>query len=93
MRKINLLQQPVSSDPKLQELFTELSDTRFALAQAYVRFDNTTEPELVDAAIFEIRSLNARYSYLIRCVKEVSDASAPPCVAAGAMKGGRLCQS
>ena len=42
MRKINLLQQPVSSDPKLQELFTELSDTRFALAQAYVRFDNTT---------------------------------------------------
>ena len=32
MRKINLLQQPVSSDPKLQELFTELSDTRFALA-------------------------------------------------------------
>ena len=36
MRKINLLQQPVSSDPKLQELFTELSDTRFALAQASV---------------------------------------------------------
>ena len=55
MRKINLLQQPVSSDPKLQELFTELSDTRFALAQAYVRFDNTTEPELVDACIFELK--------------------------------------
>ena len=51
MRKINLLQQPVSSDPRLQELFTELSDTRFALAQAYVRFDNTTEPELVDRCV------------------------------------------
>ena len=46
MRKINLLQQSTASDPRLQELFTELSDTRFALAQAYVRFDNTTEPEL-----------------------------------------------
>ena len=37
MRKINLLQQPVSSDPKLQELFTELSDTRFAPDQALSR--------------------------------------------------------
>ena len=35
---------------------------------------------------------NARYSYLIRRVKEESEASAP-CVAAGAVKGGRLCQS
>ena len=66
MRKINLLQQPVSSDPKLQELFTELSDTRFALAQAYVRFDNTTEPELVDACIFELNALQSRYNYLLR---------------------------
>ena len=70
MRKINLLQQPVSSDPKLQELFTELSDTRFALAQAYVRFDNTTEPELVDACIFELNALQSRYNYLLRLVKE-----------------------
>jgi len=70
MRKINLLQQPVSSDPKLQELFTELSDTRFALAQAYARFDNTTEPELVDACIFELNALQSRYNYLLRLVKE-----------------------
>ena len=72
MRKINLLQQPVSSDPKLQELFTELSDTRFALAQAYVRFDNTTEPELVDACIFELNALQSRYNYLLRQIKERS---------------------
>ena len=71
MRKINLLQQPVSSDPKLQELFTELSDTRFALAQAYVRFDNTTEPELVDACIFELNALQSRYNYLLRLVKDL----------------------
>ena len=33
MRKINLLQQSTASDPRLQELLTELRDTRFALAQ------------------------------------------------------------
>ena len=70
MSKINLLQQPVASDPKLQELFTELSDTRFALAQAYTRFDNTTEPELVDACIFELNALQSRSNYLLRLVKE-----------------------
>ena len=79
--------------PTTDELKEELQNTAQALRNAYDRFNFVTEPELVDAAIFEIRSLNARYSYLIRCVEEVSDASAPPCVAAGAMKGGRLCQS
>ena len=83
MRKINLLQQPVSSDPKLQELFTELSDTRFALAQAYVRFDNTTEPELVDACIFN--ALQSRYNYLLRLVKESGGIAASRIYSEGAV--------
>lgn len=70
MRKVNILQRPVARDPRMQELFTELSDTRFALAQAYVRFDNTTEPELVDACIYELNALHSRYSYLLRLIKE-----------------------
>ena len=70
MRKINLLQQSTARDPRLQELFTEQNNTRCALAQAYVRFDNTTEPELVDACIFELNALQSRYNYLLRLVKE-----------------------
>ncbi len=70
MRKIDLLQRPVARDAELQELFGELSDTRFALAQAYTRFDNTTEPELVDACIYELNALHSRYGYLLRLVKE-----------------------
>ena len=85
LRKINLLQQPVSSDPKLQELFTELSDTRFALAQAYVRFDNTTEPELVDACIFELNALQSRYNYLLRLVKESGGIAASRIYSEGAV--------
>ena len=77
--------------PTEEELKEELKLTAQALRGAYDKFNFVTEPELVEAAIFEIRSLNARYSYLIRRVKELSEPSM--CVAAGAMKGGRLCQS
>ena len=85
MRKINLLQQPVSSDPKLQELFTELSDTRFALAQAYVRFDNTTEPELADACSIELNARQSRYNYLLRLVKESGGIAASRIYSEGAV--------
>ncbi len=85
MRKIDLLHRPVASDPKLQELFTELSDTRFALAQAYVRFDNTTEPELVDACIFELNALQSRYGYLLRLVKESGGIAAAKIYSEGAV--------
>jgi len=53
-----------------QELFSELSDTRFALSQAYVRFNNTAEPELIEAAIYEINAIEARYSFLLRRLKQ-----------------------
>ncbi len=77
--------------PTEEELKKELKFTAQALRGAYDKFNFVTEPELVESAIFEIRSLNARYSYLIRRVKELNEAAA--CVAAGAMEGGRACQS
>ena len=76
MRKTNLLRRNIARDSSLQELFTELSDTRFALSQAFDRFNNTTEPELVDACIFEISATQARYSYLLRVIKEHGGESA-----------------
>ena len=70
MRKANLLRRDIARDSSLQELFTELSDTRFALSQAYAYFNRVTEPELVDASIFEIRAAQSRYNYLLRVIKE-----------------------
>ena len=76
MRKVNLLRRNIARDSSLQELFTELSDTRFALSQAFDRFNNTTESELVDACIFEISATQARYNYLLRVIKEHGGESA-----------------
>ena len=46
----------------------------------------------MEASVYEISALKARYSYLLRQVKE-RDAAPTAYVAAGAMKGGRACQS
>ena len=85
MRKADLLHQTVAQDPRMQSLFAELSDARFALAQAYTRFDNTTEPELVDACIFEINALQSRYSYLLRLIKESGGVAAAKLYTEGAV--------
>ena len=83
MRKSNLLRRDIARDSSLQELFTELSDTRFALSQAFDRFNNTTEPELIDACIFEISAVQARYNYLLRIIKEHGGESACKCYSEG----------
>ena len=37
MRKVNLLRCDIARDASMQDLFSELSDTRVALSQAYAR--------------------------------------------------------
>jgi len=54
----------------LRELLQALTDTREELNRARIMFDHACEPELVDAVVYEINSLNARYDYLLRKVRE-----------------------
>lgn len=70
MRKINRMRRDTARDETLQELFTELSDARVALLEAYERFNQTVEPELVDACCYEISAMESRYGYLLRAIKE-----------------------
>lgn len=63
-------QRRTARDPQHQELLHDLAAAQEALALAYARFDNAVEPELVDAAIFEINALRARCGYLLRRLKE-----------------------
>ena len=70
MRRISPIRTRPGDDPALQELKTSLQDTQSALAHAYANFNCTSDPELTDACIFEIRSLQSRMNYLLRQIKE-----------------------
>lgn len=75
------------------QLQQELYAANRALREAYEKFNYVSEPELVEACVYEISALKARYNYLLRCIKERSAQSEPAFVAAAAMRGGRACQS
>ena len=88
--------------PDVEELKKALLAVNLQLQGAYQRFDYLCEPELIEACIFEINALKARYNYLLRCLKEQTGDSrgdrpplsaAPLCVAAADMKGGSACLS
>lgn len=79
-----------SAEAQLQH---ELYSTGQALKEAYEKFNYVSEPELVEACVYEISALKARYNYLLRCIKERSGQAEPAFAAAAAMKGGRACQS
>ena len=57
---------------ELQLLQEELRRTQRELSLAYERFNEAREPELVEACIYEIKSINARFAYLYRSIKERS---------------------
>lgn len=61
---------------ELQLLEEELRQVQRELSLAYDRFNEAREPELVEACIYEIKSINARFAYLYRAIKEQSSAAA-----------------
>ena len=77
-------------DGQLQQ---ELHSTALALKEAYEKFNYVSEPELVEACVYEISALKARYNYLLRCIKERSAQAQQACVASASVKGGPACLS
>ena len=51
------------------------------------RFNYVCEAELVESSVYEIKSLQARYSYLLRAVKELDGRSPPQDTAVAAVAG------
>ena len=95
-----------AENPQLAKLQSELYQTHDALDCAFVRFNNADDPELIESCIFTICALQAKYNYLLRCVKILSGQpisygsimKARPAepvpnnaVAADNLKGGNLC--
>lgn len=60
-----------------QTLLDSLAQTRTLIAQAYSGFNTAADPDLIESYVFEINALHARYTYLLRRVKELDSGSAP----------------
>ncbi len=52
-----------------RQLMEGMRQTRSQLNFAYAQFNAYSDPDLVDACVYEINSLQSRYSYLVRQVK------------------------
>ena len=52
-----------------RQLAEEMRATRVQLNHAYAQFNLYSDPDLVDACVYEINALQSRYSYFVRQVK------------------------
>ncbi len=64
------MREPTAEELSRRELLDAIADVRRDMEVARNGFQNASEPELVDAAAFEIKALEARYSYLLRLARE-----------------------
>jgi hypothetical protein len=53
-----------------QLLLEGMQATRAQLNHAYAQFNFYSDPDLVDACVYEINALQSRYSYYVRQVKQ-----------------------
>ena len=55
-----------------KNIMQQLDNISSRLAAAQSEFNSTCEPELIEASVYEINSLNSRYAYLLRRAKELN---------------------
>ena len=73
--------------PEALELEKGLLETRALIAQAYAGFNSASDGELVESYIYEIQSLQARYSYLLRRRKALEGKEGEPFISPLAAAG------
>ena len=54
-----------------RQLVEGMRDTRAQLNHAYAQFNFYSDPDLIDACVYEINALQSRYSYYVRQVKQL----------------------
>lgn len=75
LKKIGTVQKESSSSEDIyrasrRELLSDLDETLAELRYARNCFENAREPEIIEACVYEIKSAEARYNYLLRKAKE-----------------------
>ena len=56
-----------------RQLVEEMRATRAQLNHAYAQFNLYSDPDRVDACVYEINALQSRYSYFVRQVKQLAE--------------------
>lgn len=51
-------------------LLKEIEETKCALSAAYMNFENVVEPDLVDSCIYELKSVQLRYKFLLNQLRD-----------------------
>ena len=62
--KVQFSQKPFEDTGEMS-LLKDIEKTRSALEIAYLGFDNATDPDLIDAYIYEVNATLKRYKYLL----------------------------
>ena len=57
-----------------RQLVEGMKQTRDQLNYAYAQFNIYSDPDLIDACVYEINALQSRYSYFVRQVKQLDAA-------------------
>lgn len=65
----------ITQEEERRELVSSLAHTRTLINQAYSGFNMARDSDLIESYVFEINSLQARYNYLLRRVKELEGAT------------------
>ena len=86
LRRISPIHRRGAATREQEELMQALREAQTSLDVAYLAFNNSTDPELVESCIFEIRALQARINYLLRCMKEQDARPAVPAMGGGKKK-------
>ncbi len=68
--KLVRFKKRTAEDMELDELLRSLSRTQREIDLAYNHFNFTSDPDLIESCVYEISSLQCRYNYLLRRVKE-----------------------
>ncbi|MBO5246670.1 MAG: YaaL family protein [Eubacterium sp.] len=62
--------RPTQEDIHYTVLLDDLERTKRELEHVYAAFSNVTEPDLIDAYIYQLNSAQLRYRFLLNSVKE-----------------------
>lgn len=73
VRKPTLRRGDPAREEERRELMNSLAHTRTLINQAYGGFNTVSDADLIESYVFEINSLQARYNYLLRRVKELEE--------------------